>query len=141
MLIYLQGRSSHLLGYPLFLQLYIQIITMKLRHSKIKSTTQKPRSLTKRFTYSVRRAALTRAEGEDVRGRGRRTYGAASERESTRTGLPKCLAESGRPGQISIIMTFASSNRAPFLLHLQFFWGKPHWHRLCTTWTRRGVVC
>jgi len=72
-----------------------------------------------KITYSERRTA--RAEGEGVRGCGRRAYGAASEGESTRTGLLKCLAEGGRTRQISIVMTVARSNYAPFLLLLQIF--------------------
>lgn len=67
--------------------------------------------------YSGRRSGS--AEGESVRGCGRRAYAAALEGGGSRTGLLKCRAEFGRIGHSSIETTVARSNRTACLSLLQ----------------------
>jgi len=86
--------------------------------------------------YSGRRTAPARAEGEGIRGRWRRADRAATEGESMGAGFLKCLAERGRTRQISVVMTGAHSNRAPFLLLLQFF----RTHRFRVGCARHGLA-
>lgn len=134
MFIYLQGRTNHLVAFPLVYNYTRKHnynysgkhnyapqpshFEIHIHNEREPEKFNGPKNI---ITYSGRRTASTRTEGEGVRRRGRRAYGAASVGESTRTGLLKCLAESGRPGQIPIVMALAHSNHTPFLLLLQFF--------------------
>jgi hypothetical protein len=83
------------------------------------------------YTYSRRRT-----EGENVRGRGRRAYGATLDGKSMWTGFLKCLAEGGRRGRITIVTTVARSNHTSFLCLLQIF--RTHCNRV--GYARHGLA-